>query len=438
MAMASSRPAEPYTCRMFQAGSDQRPSLLPRTLAVLRRGSADYRVPISATIMVAALASVYVLGSQSASSFATYILAFYILASARHWRGLFLDWGFLGVVALLVYLPLTSLWSDPWDSRGALGQAIRAVLVFAFVVSLAECLQVDWFRQRMTWVLCAFAAIAACAAMWVYFATPPADGRLNGLGQLDTHVAAGMVFAAAAVCGSAWLLDGAASRPKLGVACALAGVAALGIAVVLTGSRNAMACGVLGLAALFIAHRANGARRYVFALGALAVSLGAALIAAYLFVPGADSLVLPRGDSLRLGIWSYYLGRIADDGLAFGLGILTDDLTEVAGLTVLHPHNLFLAVAWQGGLVGLCLLLVVVGSTFATLLRRFSEPEAKLALALWALALPGYLVDGHELIDKIGWTWLLFWLPVAIGIGLRAGSALDDARRFGALARPVV
>ena len=107
---------------------------------LLRRGLLDYRVPISATIMVAALASMFVLGSQSASSFATYLLALYVLAAAPRWRSLFLDWGFLALVALLVYLPLTSLWSTPWDPRGALSQTTRAVLVFAFVVSLAECM----------------------------------------------------------------------------------------------------------------------------------------------------------------------------------------------------------------------------------------------------------------------------------------------------------
>lgn len=403
--------------------------------ASVRRVLVDYRVPISATIMLAALASMFVLGSQSASSFATYLLALYVLAAAPRWRSLFLDWGFLALVGLLVYLPLTSLWSTPLDPRGALSQLTRAVLVFAFVVSIAECMQVDWFRQRMTWVVGVVGAVAAAAAMWVFFAVPPEDGRLNGLGQLDTHVAAGMVFAVAAICALSWLLNTGPSRSTRAKTAAVAAVAVLVVAVALTGSRNAMACGLLGVGALFIARRAPSAVHYVAWVFGLAVALGSVLIVAYFFVAGADTLILPRGDSLRLGIWTYYAERITQSPW-FGWGILTDDLTEVDGMQVLHPHNLFLAVAWQAGLLGLALMFVVIATTLKTLLSHFAAAEAKLGLAIWCLALPGYLIDGYELIDKIGWTWLLFWLPVAIGLGLRAGPGLGDARRFGPLAAP--
>ena len=401
----------------------------------VRRGLIDYRVPISATIMVAALASMFVLGSQSASSFATYLLALYVLAAAPRWRSLFLDWGFLALVGLLLYLPLTSLWSTPLDPRGALSQVTRAVLVFAFVVSIAECMQVDWFRQRMTWVVGVVGAVAAAAAMWVFFATPPEDGRLNGLGQLDSHVAAGMVFAVAGICALSWLLDTRSWRPAGAKAAVIVAVAVLVAAVALTGSRNAMACGLLGVGMVLIARRAPSATHCVAWIVGLAVAMVGVLVAAYVFVPGADSLILPRGDSLRLGIWTYYAERIAQSPW-FGLGILTDDLTEIDGMQVLHPHNLFLAVAWQGGLLAIALMVVVIATTLKTLLRHFAAAQAKLGLAIWCLALPGYLIDGHELIDKIGWTWLLFWLPVAISLSLRAGRGLGDARRFGPLAAP--
>ena len=164
---------------------------------------------------------------------------------------------------------------------------------------------------------------------------------------------------------------------------------------------------------------------------ALAAVLLVALVLSIRLVPGAEALILPRGDSFRPGIWSDYAVRIAADGLWFGLGVLTRDPIEVEGFPVLHQHGLFLAVAHQGGLLALGLTLTVVGVVLRTLFAHYEQPEAKLGLAIWALALPGYLLDGHELVDKIGWTWLLFWLPVGIAIGLRARWVLDDARRFG-------
>ena len=149
-------------------------------------------------------------------------------------------------------------------------------------------------------------------------------------------------------------------------------------------------------------------------------------------MPGADLAILPRGDSFRGAIWTEYACRIAANGPWFGLGVLTPDETMVAGYPVLHPHNLFLAVTHQGGLVGFALMVAVIALTLRTLLGHYREDEAKLGLAIWAIALPAYLLDGHELVDKIGWTWLLFWLPVAIGLGLRGRVGLEDARRFGA------
>ena len=394
-----------------------------------RRTLIDFRVPISATLMIVALAALFVLTSQSGASIATYLLAAIMFAGAARWRGLLLDWGLLLVVALLLYMALTSLWSTPWDGRGALGQLVRAVLVFAFVVSIAECMQVDWFRRRMAVALAIVGALAALAAIAAFIVLAPEDERLNGLGQLDTHVTAAMVYAVAGLAGLAWLLE----APRAGAARWWVGgaVAVLAAAIALTSSRNAMAGGAFAIACLVLSHRVASVRRFLAAALACAALLGGALALAYVAVPGADALILPRGDSFRPGIWAHYWRRLAEDGLWFGLGVLTDDDAVVAGWPVQHPHSLYLAVAWQGGLAALALTMAVVAMTLRTLLRHYDEATSKLALAIWALALPAYLLDGYELLDKIGWTWLLFWLPVAIGLGLRGRQALADARRFG-------
>ena len=388
----------------------------------------EYRVPASATTVLVALGSIFVLSSQSASSWPTYILAAYALAGAARWRSLFLDRGFLAVVVLLAYIPLSSLWSTPLDAREAFSQVMRALFVFTFVVCIAESVQVDWFLRRLTKVMAVCGTVAAAAAIAVFFIDVPEDGRLNGLGQLDTHVTAAMVYAVAAVCGLAWLAsdDRSSGRWMAGVC-----VTVLVVAVFLAGSRNAMACMVFALGCLVLANRMSTARRFILAAGSLAAALSIALSAAYWLVPGADDVILPRGMSFRPAIWLDYVARIRADGMWFGLGVLTPDLIQVAGYDVLHPHNLYLAVAHQSGLVGLALMVTVIAVAAQTLFKHYDEPEAKLGLAVWALALPGYLLDGHELVDKVGWTWLLFWLPVGIALGFRAGRGLEDARRFG-------
>ena len=419
---------------MTSAAAEESParSAAGGSFALCRRVLADYRVPICATLMIVALASTFLLPSQSASSFTTYLLAAYVLLGAARWRALFLDWGFLAVVALLLYIPLTSAWSTPWDGRGALSQTIRAVLVFAFVVSFAECMQVDWFRRRMTLAVATVAAVAALAAMIVFFTRPPLDARLNGLGQLDTHVMAGMVYAMAALCGASWLLNARRDTRPIAKWGTVAAIALLMVATYLTESRTAMAGGLFGLTCLLLSHRVTRPGRFLGVAAGSAVVFAAILLALFA-IPGGEKFVLPRGSSFRPDIWAQFLERIAAEGPWFGLGVLTDDTTTALVPNVaMHPHNLYVAVLHQGGAVGLALMLIVIATTLRTLLQHYPRADAKLGLAVWALALPGYLLDGYELVDKIGWTWLLFWLPVAIGIALRCGQALDDAARFGA------
>ena len=48
--------------------------------------------------------------------------------------------------------------------------------------------------------------------------------------------------------------------------------------------------------------------------------------------------------------------------------------------------------------------------------RRAHLPEAKLGPALLATGMSAYLFDGWELIDKVGLSWLLLWVPVAIAM----------------------
>ena len=253
---------------------------------------------------------------------------------------------------------------------------------------------------------------------------------------MDTHVAAAFVYAVAALGGMSWILErrealGAARWPIASAGGVVACVLVLCIAVVLTGSRNAIACLVLGTACLGIAHRSATGARFVVCGAAFAGVLLVALVVSIRFIPGAEALILPRGDSFRPGIWSDYAMRVLAQGPWFGLGVLTRDPIEVEGFPVLHQHGLFLAVAHQGGLLALGLMLALVGFVLRILFTHYEVPEAKLGLGIWAMALPGYLLDGYELVDKIGWTWLMFWLPVGIAIGLRSRWVLDDARRFG-------
>lgn len=386
----------------------------------------EYRVPISAALLVLCLASMFILTSQSGSSFPTYVLALYTLAGLKRWTGLWLNWTFLLTVAIALYLAATSFWSTPFDARGALGQFIRAALTVCFVVAVAEGFRVDWFRIRLTATVALCSGGAAALALAVYFIEAPADGRVNGLGQLDSHVPAALTFGVGLVCALGWALEARSAATRMFVV-ALALCAVLAIA--LSGSRNAWAAVSFGCVVCLLGRRAPNKRWFAAAVAlAASVALGVGIAIAQ---SSLQEWLLPRGGSYRLEIWTETLRRVAHGGAWFGNGALTeDDILAHDGFVMQHPHNMYLSVLFHGGAVGLVALVALIVASLRALFQHFDAAEAKLALSIYAITLPAWLVDGADLVDKIGWTWMLFWLPVAISVGLAARHGLADARRF--------
>ena len=267
-----------------------------------------------------------------------------------------------------------------------------------------------------SWLHAALAVAGSIVAMLcitLFITNPPEDGRLNGLGQLDTQVVAGLVFgvAALAVAHAAFVYR----RWPLSVYALL--LLVLLAAVVLTGSRSALVAVGYGMLVLLGAHYLRSRRMLVVGLLLIAVFLLGVIGIGWLD-PEWREWIFPRGDSFRLLIWSETLIRIADSPI-FGLGILSADDITVDAVTFHHSHNLYLSVLAQGGLVALALFGWMLIRVIRELFRSFEEPDAKFALAVLGLALPAYMLDGHELLDKVSDTWFLIWLPTAIALGVR-------------------
>lgn len=77
---------------------------------------------------------------------------------------------------------------------------------------------------------------------------------------------------------------------------------------------------------------------------------------------------------------------------------------------------MYLATTDQDGLAGLALFSVIIAATISTLVKNYEAEDAKLEFCIPEVTLPAYLLDGHELVDKVGPTWFLFWLPVGISL----------------------
>lgn len=371
------------------------------------------RIHWMAVLVVACFVSVLILPSQSAASYPSYVLSLVMLVYCAQWKDVLETSLFRLIIGLLIWLSLSALWSEPLVWREAFSVWTRTVLVVCFVVAVAEC-QLRGHMQR--WLVSALASVgvfAVLTAIVVFYVTRPLDGRLNGLGQLDTHVIAALVYGCVGLFALRLLvLESRTPLTRVGV------VMLLGIitcAIYLSDSRNAWVSVLIGWLVYLIALVVRDRQQFVATM-MTAFVIGGVSFCVCLNDEVLRDWMLPRGDSFRLLIWNSTLERLFAGSWLFGLGILTPDGASLGGSIFTHPHNMYLAVFYQGGAVGLLLYLVLLLRSVQILLKNFTSSDAKLALGILALALAAHLLDGHNLIDKVGDTWFLIWLPVAIAL----------------------
>lgn len=367
-----------------------------------------------AVLVVACFVAVLLLPSQSRASYPSYFLAILMLATVVSWRDVFRLPAVWLVIGLLGWMALSTLWSEDWSLRDAISVWVRCLLVFLFVIAVAECLLRGQLQRWMTHALMLVGVAAVSAAIIVFYATNPADGRLNGLGQLDTHVIAALVYGVVLLFVLRFCVETAHRWQQIAGACVALLVC---VAVFLSDSRNAWVSLLVGATVFCLAHGTRDVRRFVTLISVVAVALLLAMVGILNTELGRE-LLLPRGDSFRIEIWSQFIQKLQSNWW-FGHGILTNDDLVVDSIVFHHPHSMYLSVVFQAGLIALIMYLAVIAWTLVTLVRNYSSADAKLALSILALALSAHLLDGHELVDKVGSSWFLIWLPVAIAIGLR-------------------
>ncbi len=373
------------------------------------------RIQINSVLIVLCFASVLALSSQSAASYPSYLLALSMLLTFRHWSDVSSSSLVWLVLALLGYLCCSALWSDSLSGRGFLGISVRGLLVFFFVVAMAECQLRGQVQRWLARALAVVGTFAATAAIGWFVVEPNNHGRLFGLGQLDNPVVAALVFSAVIILVLQMSIVEQDKRWRMIGWLSLLVVAS---AVYLTGSRNSWISVGCAAGVLLLAHRTEDRQRFVAGVLALLVI---ALVAVLALVANEATRewLLPRGDSFRIDIWAYALEVTWSEARWFGFGILTPDQMPVGDRMFSHPHSMYVAVFYQGGIVGLALFMLLTMMTLRTLLLEYQQPSAKLALGLLALALVSYLLDGHELVDKVGETWFLYWLPVGLALGIQ-------------------
>ncbi|HAW39314.1 O-antigen ligase family protein [Pseudomonas stutzeri] len=161
--------------------------------------------------------------------------------------------------------------------------------------------------------------------------------------------------------------------------------------------------------------------RHVLWLG-LAASLGALLVYwATLEIPEVARL-FARADSGRFELWGVFFSEWVKCGVWLGCGVNPNiDVVLSSGLSIQHPHNIFLALGLYSGLFSLLVFLLTMVVILRQALKGRDPWGGYLLLALIMLNF-----DGDRFIDNPNELWLLVLLPAALIINKRDVSLPND------------
>jgi O-antigen ligase len=338
------------------------------------------------------------------------------VAAARRLRPGPLAWS-LG--AFLLDLGVSGLWSDDPATVGKTLQ--KALAIGCFLLVCVAIGQEGGGRGARQWQRILRGAVLIAAGFAVVslavHLTSCADCRFIGFGR---HANANYT---AAVAGSIGVLALAAvliEPGRNGLVLLTCQVPLLGL-LIATGSRAALLAylGVGLMCATLVALRGRR-QQAVRAFVAIGTLLAVAVAAAAWLGWGWIEAEIGRGDTYRLFIWSEDITRFFQHPL-LGHGAEASDEFAVNGQVVgYHAHNLFLAQAFYGGVIGLALWTAVVVTALRVAWRAWRTRGDFLPLAGLAFLLVVGSVDMGPVLVDVQAIWLYVWVVLGITLSYEA------------------
>lgn len=317
-------------------------------------------------------------------------------------------------LAFVLYLGVSALWTRGDRELSPLAVILHTAATAVFMVGSSQVLNDRRWNQLRAMVVGAATAIAGASLVGYLFGGSAHLGRLKSLIHFEhPNLFAHYVGFAALICLLRVLelrrSGGGRTAPWVAAGLVLVG------ALVLTLGRSTMGAFVAAATlAVFV-----GRDRRVAAGLALVLTV---VVLGFLLVGGdwGPSFVY-RGDAGRVFIYKNLLERM-DGRWLFGVGFAASDDVQFPvgspdfprGFQMPHSHSAFVSTLYHGGLVGLALLLVVVGSAGHRAWRIARERGDPTGLVLLLFGVGCLLADGHRLVSNPHLSsWLIFWLPVA-------------------------
>ncbi len=330
--------------------------------------------------------------------------------------GMFASKAFVISLVFLFYMWLTLFWAKDFNGSDIMQYGRRVLYIACFLAATVHLIRsCPDFLRRLTILFCWTAAIVSVVySVYYYMRNPFPENRLWGYGLLHNPIRTASVYGVALV-GCLYL----AFKRRSGKDVVVYGIVAISILayMLLSQARGPVVSIVITMivwqAILFYK---VGLKRGLSGKFALLLVLFLFAVAG-LFVAFPEFFryfVLERGLSYRLEIWGNFLKMIESDPF-FGYGLNADTTTFMSdGREFLHPHSVYMATFYYGGLIGLILQFVLIGYCLFKSATMKSRPESFLATCSLLFGALCIATDGNTLIQHPKPFWIFHWFPVAL------------------------
>ena len=316
--------------------------------------------------------------------------------------------------ALILYLVLTTVWSETASIKTTSLYFGFALLLLAFVAGIVFC--ADTWPTFLNWIITIIilaAAVSALYSIYLFYALDyhPLDekDRLYALGRIHNPAIGAFSYGIALVFATTRLVYRTRMDERIGW-----GIATLTLlyAVMMTDTRSAWV-GLLAAAVSAIAFSGSLALRARLVSSAALVALAAIALFIGLHSDFRDE-IMRRSTSFRPEIWSATLHKFSGAMWLVGDGANAPSFVNDGRFTFDHPHSIYVATLFYGGAIGMVLLLVVITAAYRALLRSRTGELRTMALAGLTFGAIGLLFDGDHLLDKIDYVWMVLWFPITL------------------------
>jgi O-antigen ligase len=143
--------------------------------------------------------------------------------------------------------------------------------------------------------------------------------------------------------------------------------------------------------------------------------LAACLLGVVATISVAPELVTSRGLSYRFEIWQDAWAQIQSH-LWFGHGFAYPIAIEISGFDFAfnNPHNIWLSILHQLGLVGLLLWVALYVTAFRACLGSPDRPLSAVASSALVYGLIAGMTEGGSFLSRPKEHWYLIWIPLAL------------------------